>query len=196
MPADVTRSDVGGEAHEPILPAGKAGTLSTRTSDTAGVVTVAANSVDPIAENDIVAVSWVDVNLVTHCMYGMKVTGVASLDITVDYSGSEYEGEFPASTVFPAEDYAVVISKKVTSNVSFDKDDVTYFAANANVKAVGSFGGASEIYALQIPIANSPVVWDGASGTDSPFTSDPTTLACYNCTTTAGVFQYGVLLST
>jgi hypothetical protein len=193
MQADVTRTGVGNECHEPVLPAGTAGTLSTRTSDVAGIITVASHS---IINGDIVAVSWMDVAGVSHCMYGMKVTASDATTITVDYSGSEYENEFPASTVFPAEDCAVVISKKVISYCSFDKDEVTYFAASSSVKAVVAFGGASEVYALQFPVAYSPVIWDAAAGSASPFTADITTVACYNCTTTAGVFQYGVLLAT
>lgn len=195
MQANISRTAVGSEGHEPAMAAGVAGTLSTRTSDVAGVLTVTAGH--GFVTGDILAVFWIDPDTDAPSVVYGKYGTVSTNDITIaDDVAGEYVGEFPADAVLPDEDTAVVVSKKVVSNVAVDATYVTMIGVNCDQPAVGVFGAGSEIYPVQIPVGYSPIYWDKQSGAATPLGSDPTMLVCYNGGIVAATFQYAMLLST
>jgi hypothetical protein len=193
MQANISRDFPGGEGHEPIMPAGQAGALSTRTGDAAGVVTLADGH--GLITGDKVAVSWTDADGLPCMMYGFEAT-VAGNNATIALDAGEYQGEFPEASVLPAEDYEVVVCKKTVSNFSIDKDDLTMLGVDCDQPAVAIFGGAAAIYPVQISVANAPVYWDKASGAAKPLGSDPTKVVCYNGGIVEAKLQYAVLLDT
>ena len=102
------------------LPAGNAGSLTTRTSDTVGVVTTTATGHGIVAE-DLVDVYWTG-----GVRYGMAVTlvgGDGDKEITVD-SG--------AGDNLPTQDTAVVITEQVEIDTDFDGDLLQMIVASAD----------------------------------------------------------------
>ena len=95
------------------LPLGLAGTLSTRTDDDTGVVTLTAG-------HGITTDDTVDIYFDDGVAYAGDVISAAATTITVDLlSGTE----------LPTEDSAVVVGKRASHNVDFDGDNLVYFAA-------------------------------------------------------------------
>lgn len=195
--ANVNKAGKGEEAHEPAMPAGVAGTLTTRTSDTAGEVTVGAGAGAGFTTGDILAVFFNDADGKPSVVYGKYATVDGdAIEIADDVAG-EYVGESPDGAVLPAEDSAVVICKKTESSCPVDKTDVLYLAVGCDQPAIGVFGAASEICHFHIPVgASPPAPWDKDTGAASPLTDDPTVLVCYNGGLAAVNFQYGFLLAT
>ena len=76
----VTRTASGQISHDVTLPAGKAGTLTTRTDDNTGVATLGTGH--GIVQNDVVDVYWA-----AGVRYGMDVTAVNGNAVTVDADG-------------------------------------------------------------------------------------------------------------
>jgi len=190
MQANVSRTKTGAEGHEPAMAAGVAGTLTTRTGDDEGTLTLAEEH--GFITGDILAVFWKDAG-VPKVMYGFAAT-VSGTSVAIAPSGTNYSGASPTGSVLPAEDTEVVVSKKVTVNVSLESDDVQMIGVGCDQPAIGILGGAAAIYVAHVAVAYSPLFWDKASGAACPIDSDPTTLVCYNGGVVPATFQFGVLL--
>lgn len=193
---NVNRVGAGDEAHEPQMPAGIAGTLTTRTSDVAGVITVAAGLGAQFATGDILAVFFTSAAGAPSVVYGKYATVDGDAITIEDDTGANYVGESPDDAVLPAQNSAVVICKKTVSNCQVARGDVLYAIAGCDYPAVGIFGGAAAIWTTHIAVGGSPIVWDKAAGGGSPLTADPTMLVCYNGGTAEVKFQYGFILAT
>jgi len=89
-------------AHPEPLEAGQAGTLSTRTGDDAGILSVDSHG---ILNTDTVDVGWVDVSGLNQYRANMTVSSVTTDTLTVA-GGS--------GTNFPVEDYDVVVGKRMS----------------------------------------------------------------------------------
>lgn len=189
---NINRSGEGQEGWVIPMPAGVAGELTTRGGDAAGTITMP-DALHGIVSEDIVAVFWTDANGLPCVMYGFEAT-VDEDKIAIALGAGDYEGEFPASTVLPAAETAVVICKKTERNLSVEADDATFIAAGSNYPAVGIFGAAAEIYPVNNPVGYSPAMWDAAGGGPTPLTDDPTKIVCYNGGTVVANYSVGVLL--
>jgi len=194
MQANIARTATGTEGHEPAMPAGVPGVLTTRTGDDVGTLTMPTGH--GFVTSDILAVFWTAAG-VPKVMYGFVAT-VSGNSVAIAVSGSNLSGEVPDGAVLPEEDSEVVVCKKTTSNVSVAHGDVTMIGVDCDQPAVGIFGSGTStvIYAAQVPVAYSPVFWDEASGAATPMAADPTKLDCYNGGLVAATFQYGFLLDT
>jgi hypothetical protein len=115
MYSSITRTEEGQIGQEVTLPKATAGTLSTRTDDDTGVVTLASGH--GLRVSDVVDVYW-DAGI----RYGMDVTAVNGDDVSVNLG---------AGDVLPAQDTAVTVSKQVTVNTDFDGDDMVMIGALA-----------------------------------------------------------------
>lgn len=93
------------------LPAGKAGSLTTRTDDDTGVVTVASGH--GITASDFVDLYWSGGN-----RFGVDVTAVTDTTISINIGSGDN---------LPAQDTAVVITKQVTKVCNIDGDAVQLF---------------------------------------------------------------------
>jgi hypothetical protein len=154
------RTDRTGEGQlgqEVTLPAGKAGTLTTRTDDNTGVATLATGH--GIVTSDKVDVFWAD-----GVRYGMtaNVTGDA---VTVDGG---------AGDVLPAATTPVVVTKEVEINADFDGDDALIVAAMSTKRAHLQFVAAdnSILFAIELANANEPWTWVSGQGIANPLTGD------------------------
>lgn len=150
---------------EVALPAGTAGTLSTRTDDNTGVVTVASHS---ITISDTVDVYWSGGR-----RYGVDVTAQDATTISIDLGAGD---NLPIATT------AVVIVKQVAFNLSLDGDNakvvgVSYEVADASGYGcrVTLFDSADDTIAGLDLDANVPNVVDIEGGQTNPYTGDPIT---------------------
>lgn len=168
-----TRESDSAEGFEVALPAGKAGTLSTRTDDDTGVITAAAHG---LVVGDKVSVFWTGGR-----RYNMTVSAVAGNDVTVGTGA----GEVGAGTVFPVVTTPVVITKEVQITISLDGDLLVLFGIKpaytnslATFKShITYFDAGNAIIAHQDLNANQLVVIDVAGGNTNPFTGNPITYA-------------------
>ena len=106
------------------LPAGKSGTLTTRTDDNTGIVTVASGH--GITASDTVDVYWSGGR-----RYGVDVTATAATTIDIDLGRGDN---------LPAASTAVVIVKQVVVNKAIDGDSVEIIGFLAELAASTGFG--------------------------------------------------------
>ncbi|MBN2132867.1 MAG: hypothetical protein JW741_25435 [Sedimentisphaerales bacterium] len=106
-----TASSQIGHESDPVLPVAKVGTLSTRTNDTDGTLTLEADH--GITVGQLVDIFWIDVDGVSHCAYG-ATAGVIDV-LNVPFTGA-------SGDVLPAEGYAITASVPVTIDTDFDGD--------------------------------------------------------------------------
>ncbi len=138
------------------LPAGSEGTLTMRTSGTAGVATLGAGH--GIAGLDVVDVFW-DGGL----RYGVVIDAV-------DGNAVSFGGVTPgAGDDLPAQGTALVMTKQMTVDVDFDGDLLRMIAARANLRAHLDFqdAGGSSLEAVELR-ANEPWQWATGTGVANP----------------------------
>jgi len=161
------------------LPAGTAGTLTTRTTDTTGVVTLAAG-------HGLVSTDVVDVYFAAGVHFGSTVTMSGDLATLAGGSG----------VVLPAQDDAVVVTKRVELNLDFVGDDMTVIAASANKRCHLEFltSGDANITDQEL-LANAAWMWMTGQGVANPFATvacDKIQASCGD-PTNAATLKYGVL---
>ena len=141
-----------------VLPAGSAGTLTTRTDDDTGVATLAADH--GIIDTDTVDVFWSGGS-----RYGVDVTSVDGTAVSINV-GSGYN--------LPAEDAAIVVTKQVTIDVDFDGDNVEMIVVSNSARVHLDFqeSGGTSIAALDIP-AHEGWSWCADQGVTNPLTGNP-----------------------
>lgn len=109
---------------EVTLPAGKSGTLTTRTDDNTGVVTVASG-------HGITASDTVDVYWATGRRYGVDVTATDATTISIDLGAGDN---------LPTQSTVVTIVKQVVVNKAIDGDNVAIIGFLAQLAASTGFG--------------------------------------------------------
>ena len=150
------------------LPAGKSGTLTTRTDDDTGIVTVASGH--GITGSDTVDVYWSGGR-----RYGVDVTATAATTIDIDLGAGDN---------LPAASTAVVIVKQVVVNKAIDGDNVAIIGFLAELAASTGFGvritffdavsGGGSAVGNGIDLdPNSPFVLDVEGGATNLLTGSP-----------------------
>ena len=164
---------------EVALPAAKAGTLTTRTDNDTGIITVAPGH--GILDSDTVAVFWNGGR-----RYGVDVTAVTATTISIDLGAGD---NLPVATT------PVTIVKQVAINVSIDGDAIKVLGLSFEflTQTITDDGhvtfkdAASDVIAEIDLEANTPQIYDVAGGQANPFTGDPITTAyAYNGSATEG----------
>jgi len=164
----VARSAPGGLAQDVNLPAGLAGTLTTRTSDAEGVATVAEGH--GLTGGDKIDVYWAG-----GLRYGVTVDSVTSTTITFGTGGAG------AGDNLPAQGTAIVVAAQVTIDEAFDGDDLAMIAAGATLVGSGTAArahltfldaGGATLHAVELAGGEA---WSWASGTGAanPLTGNP-----------------------
>lgn len=150
------------------LPAAKAGTLSTRTDNDTGVVTVASGH--GVTTSNLVDVYWITGS--TGRRYGMTVTGTTGTTISIDGGSGDN---------LPTALDAVTIAPQVVINTTIDGDNINILGlmafvpdSTATSKAHVTFkdSGAAAIANLDLT-ANVPRVYDIDGGDTNVFTGNP-----------------------
>jgi hypothetical protein len=157
VPIQITRSQDGNAAWTPSVAVGNAGTLSTRTDNDTGVVTLSAGH--GILTNDKVDVFWSGGR-----RYGMTAT-VNVNAVTVDLGSGDN---------LPALNTAVVVCKRQVVNAAFDPDDmaVLLVTANRRVSIVFVDAGGATLLALDLG-AGECCLWWTNSGIARPMSGNP-----------------------
>ena len=156
--AQIVRQDEAVSSIQIAMPAARAGTLTTRTNDTTGVVTVAEGH--GITDEDTVAVFWDGGR-----RYAVAVSATTATTVSIGSGG--------AGAVLPAEDSVVTICKETTSNLVVDGDDIHIIAVygpsrlSANIRKAA---GVS-VKALDIPAKESFAYISGFSASN-PFATE------------------------
>ena len=161
----VTRSGDLTVASQVTLPAGKSGTLSTRTDDNTGQLTVASG-------HGITASDTVDVYWSSGRRYGVDVTAVASTTIDIDLGSGDN---------LPTQGTAVVVCKQVAANVMIDGDNAKFVVVNFSVPGTSTAksrvtffdavsGGGSAVGSGLDLAANEPSVTDVTGGDANGYT--------------------------
>jgi hypothetical protein len=157
------------------LAIGHAGSLTTRTSDTAGVVTLTAG-------HDITT-GVVDIHWDGGCRYNMggTISDTNTLTLVIGDSGGD---------VLPDQDTAVVATPPETLDTTFDGDNLTLIGVGASrqtsirffdtddtivgsailLVAGGAWGWAEDI-AITNPLTGNPITYAEASNGDAVYTS-------------------------
>jgi hypothetical protein len=158
------------QGYEVSLPVGKAGTLTTRTDNDTGVLTVASG-------HGITASDFVDVYWNGGVRYGMDVTATTATTISVDLGAGDN---------LPAQDTTIVVTKQVVINTHIDGDAIQVIGFCAECPNPASTAkahidmqdvGAVTIEEIDLS-ANVPVVYDVAGGAISNlFTGNPITVS-------------------
>lgn len=168
------------------LPKGTAGTLTTRTDDNTGVVTVTSHG---ITTSDKVDVHWT-ASGVKKVRYGMSVTATTGTTISVDLG---------AGDVLPSVNDAVVITKQVQIDTQIDGDDVKIsgMMSDQDCHIDMQDSGDATIH-QQILQQNIGRVTDIEGGDTNIFTGNPIvkTLATNASSTTDATLKLGFLEDT
>lgn len=165
----VERSEGGAIAEEATLPAGKAGTLGTRTDDNTGVITLSAG-------HGLVTGNVVDVYWTGGIRYGMALT-VDGNEATVDGGAGE---------ALPAQGTAVVVGKQIEINVDFDGDDLEMLVACSDKRAHVDFQDSASASLLPLELlAEEAYQWSKNSGHLRPITGNEVDKCLASCGTTA-----------
>ncbi len=180
------RTADGGGSNEITVPVGQDGSLTTRTNDTTGTVTMDSGS-HTITTGMNVGLYWSGGNA-----YDVTVGTVSGTSVPITVAGAE-------STALPVTSTAIVVSPSVTFNCAIDGDELSllamqqYFAstsetASSHIQFLDS--GSSEIAEVDLA-ALTPRTYDITGGDTNSFTGNPITSAIVSngSTTNAATFK-------
>lgn len=173
--ATVLREDETGATTQVALPAGRAGTLTTRTGDAAGTITVAEGH--GITTSDLVSVFWTG-----GAAHGLSVGSTTATTVVVATHA------LAAGAVLPAQDTAVVVAKAVETTFAYAGNDVKIFVAFAlgRLSVFVADSVPSTVYSADIPASESRAHIDDFTIGTSPFaTKTLTDVYLANGTTSA-----------
>lgn len=159
----VARSAEGQIGQEVTLAVAQAGTLSTRTSDTAGTLTLSADH--GITDADVIDIFWTDDDGNLQCAYGATVGTVSGT--SVPFTGA-------SGTVLPAEDSTITACVVTEINVDFDGDDAKLVFLKSTRQGHANFvdSGDASLEAITLDVAAEPWFWiDGLCA--NPLTGNP-----------------------
>ncbi len=151
--ATIDRTEEGGIHQQISLPAGSAGTLSTRTDDDTGVCSVASG-------HGLIVSDTVDVYWSGGMRNGMNVSAVSGDDVTVDVGSGDN---------LPTQDAAVVVTEHKVIDVDFDGDQLEILVASCNKRCHLEFttDADASIKAVEIP-AGEARMWFTSDWTTNP----------------------------
>lgn len=146
------------------MAAGLAATLSTRTSDTAGTLTMA-SAEHGLTDADIISIFWTDANGAPQFAYGATV-GVVD-GTSVPFTGA-------AGTVLPEEASAVVADEEEEFDVDFDGDKVELLVAAGNrVCGVQFVDSGDAVLDAEVRAADEPYQYFKNLDASNPLTGNP-----------------------
>lgn len=149
----ISRDYEGSRTDQGTLPAGNAGSLTTRTDANTGVATLSEG-------HGIETADQVDVFWSGGSRYGMEAT-VSVNDVTIDGGGGDD---------LPAEATALVVTKRVPIDVAFDGDDLKLLVmgcAEARIRVTFEDSGGSALMSRDLP-AGEPWFWAADMGVTNP----------------------------
>jgi hypothetical protein len=178
-----TLEDEGAEVYDIALVAGIAGTLTTRTSNTEGVITVATGH--GITASDTIGVAWGTESNRT----AVDVTATTGTTITIALG---------AGTNLPVADTEVIVSKRVVSASVIDMNAVTAWGVSCTSRSVVVvYDDQPAIHATWDMPAKDGLIWVPGEDTANPLDAIIVSgFHIYNADLKAGVFNMAFLKST
>jgi len=159
------------------LTAAKAGTLTTRTDDDTGVITLTAGH--GITDSDIVAVFWTG--------------GFRTLMTVTAYDATTVSIDGGSGTVLPADESAVTIAKAVSIDTDFIGNLVARMAAKADYRCAFDFLDGSGASLAQVEVATDGFwLWFAALGTNPLAGDTVASVKAFSGTTVASTLNIGV----
>ena len=157
---NLQREDDGAIAQSPVLAAGKAGTLTTRTDDNTGVATLSDGH--GIVSTDVVDVYW---------------NGGRRYDMVATVAGNAVTVDGGAGDNLPAQGVAVVVCKVTTITQAFDGDNAGLIALQSTLRTAGKacvrFVDAGSAVLKTVDLINDePFVWWSNSSVTNPLTGN------------------------
>lgn len=164
------------------VPAGKSGTLSTRTNNTEGTLSLSTGH--GITTGQVIDLYWANGS-----RYGVVVGTVSGN--TVPISGG-------AGDNLPSANTAIVASPRVQINVVFDGDDIVIIGAQLSGDGRVTFiDASSNVIASVRLLADVPWIWTRTSGAANPLTGNPVVYVMASTSgTNSAVIRIGTLLDT
>lgn len=167
QPLPIARTQSGAIGLEDTLPGAKAGTLSTRTDNTTGTLTMAASH--GITTAAVINLFWIG-----GVRFGVVVGTVSTNSVPI--SGG-------AGDNLPDEDAVITAVVQTSINLAIDGDEADIVAMiletvdkSVRTAAHVQFRDASNAEIAEIDlVTNVPQVWDIAGGSANPFTGNPIT---------------------
>lgn len=178
----VEREDNLPQAFEETVAAGKAGTLSTRTDDNTGILTVASGH--GITDADTVAVFWDGGS-----RYGMTVSATTSTTISIDGGAGD---NLPVATT------AIVVGKEEEHALAIDGDAVKMLVVGSNNRASFNFRDSGDSSLLRYDVAaKEGRLWYSLSDVTNPLAGDTVAnVVIANGGTTEVTLKIGILVTT
>lgn len=178
-----TETGGGFQSHDLALPAGKAGTLTTRTDNDTAVLTLGAGHG---LTDETVAVAW-DGGKRT----GMSITAHDSTTITVDGGSGD---SLPIATT------AVIVGKAVTApDVNFDGDEASFLLVKCASRSFVDFldADSASLFSREIAANFGGYYWAESSDVTRPITgNEVSSVVAYNLTTTADTLTVVAITTT
>jgi hypothetical protein len=180
--ATIARTDELEQAFQHTMDAGKAGTLSTRTDDNTGILTVATGH--GITDADTVAIFWDGGS-----RYGVTVTATTGTTISIDLG---------AGTNLPILTTAIVVAKESEHTLAIVGDDITVLAVGCDNRASVNFRDSGDASLLRYDMASKEGrLWMASSDVTNPLASDTVAnVVIANGGTSAMALKIGLLLDT
>ena len=162
------------------LAAGKAGSLSTRTDDNDGVLTLAADH--GITDGKVISIFWTAAD-------GRPAFAYRAIVGTVSGASVPFTGA--AGTALPAASTAIVASVEIELDVDFDRDSLVVFEAHSDQIVGMNFETAVDAsVGSAVRAAGEPLVYVAGAGFTLPITGDPVdALRLANGSTVASSFR-------
>lgn len=151
--------------HNATIPAAKAGTLTTRTDDNTGVITLTANGGVAIISTDVVDVYWAGGSRRS------MVATVAALALSI---------EGGVGDVLPADETAVTVMTQQEREIRFDGDNLQVLLGTGEAKCTIILTGDDDVedFSILLPNANQVYDWYTGNGVTNPVAGDTIT-KCY-----------------
>lgn len=183
----IIRYGSGSVSHQTSLAAGKAGSLTTRTSDVAGTVTANGHG---FQVGDLLDLHWTNPDGTAGVRYGVRVDAQDANTFSFD--------DVPAAAgdVLPAQSTALVASKQTTLDVDFAGDGLKMIVVSCNQKAHIHFRTSAPATAEARKLgAGEPWEWASDMGFANPFAGETVADAkVSNGSTTAATLTLATIL--
>lgn len=164
--SQIARSASAGITLDEELPIARAGTLTTRSDDNTGTITMASGS-HTIATGNVVDIYWAG-----GVQYGVTVGTVSTTSVPIDLGIGDN---------LPIANTVVTVVPQTTINIAIDGDNTKLIAilletADKSLRTAGHVqfrdGSAAEIAEIDL-VTNVVKIWDIEGGDTNPFTGNP-----------------------
>lgn len=178
----IRRTDELEQAFRATMPAGRAGTLTTRTDDNTGIITVASGH--GITDTDTVAIFWVGGS-----RYDVDVTATTATTISIDLGAG---ANLPLATT------AVVVAKESVHTLPIVGDDIAVIGIGCDNRASINFRDSGDASLLRYDMATGEGrLWVAGQDVTNPLATDTVaTIVIANGGTMAAELRIGALLNT